>query len=430
MSDHDPTTAADLSERQVIGAVLTSPAALDDVSAILNGTDFASPRHEAIYDAAMALASSGKPHDVAAVGDALASDLSRVGGLAYLWRLAGATVTAANAEYHAAIVREESMRRQVARVANELIAAADMHDGTTALDLLNLARGRLDALAAEDVQDTPNEVAVWEAVKALDAPRGLPTPWRDLTHALGGWRPGALYIIGARTSVGKSVVALNSLLDMARRGKRAVLFSLEMSKTEVYHRMLSNIARVDGMRIQRNELRREDRDALTAAAEQVAHLPLVIDDRAGITPAQIRSRVKSEQRKGEVGLVIVDYLGKVKPPAGTPKNDRRVQVDAIAWAHKELARELHVPVIAMSQLNRGLEHRADKMPMLSDLRESGGQEQDADVVVLLHRALTEAQGDPSELAMWVAKNRHGIQPSIRLNFRGHYSSAEDYPSNF
>lgn len=430
MSDTDPATAADLSERQVIGAILTSPAALDDVSPIISGHDFANPRHEAIYDAATALASAGHPHDVAAVGDALAGDLARVGGLAYLWSLAGSTVTAANAEYHAAIVREESMRRQVVRVATELTATAEHRDGTTALDLLNLARTRLDTLASEDTPDVPNEVAVWEAIKALDAPRGLPTPWRDLTHALGGWRPGALHIIGARTSVGKSVVALNAVLDMARRGRRSVLFSLEMSKTEVYHRMLSNIARVDGMRIQRNELRRDDREALSAAAEQVASLPLAIDDRASINPAQIRSRVKSEQRKGEVGLVVVDYLGKVKPPAGAPKNDRRVQVDAIAWAHKELARELNVPVVAMSQLNRGLEHRADKMPMLSDLRESGGQEQDADVVVLLHRALTEAQGDPSELSMWVAKNRHGIQPSIRLNFRGHYSSAEDYPSNF
>lgn len=417
-------------ERQVLGAILTSPAALDDVAGLITGADFLDARHGAIFDAAHALASSGQPHDPAAVADKLGADRNRVGGVVALLDLTNRLVTASNAEHHARTVREDSLRRRVRSVANELVAYADQQDGTSALDLLNVARTRLDEMASDDVAEVPNEVAVWQAIKALDAPRGLPTPWRDLTHALGGWRPGALYVIGARTSVGKSVVALNAVLDMARRGKRALLFSLEMSRDEVYHRMLSNVGRVDGMRIQRNELSRENREALNEAARQIEHLPIVVDDRANLSVAQIRARVKSEQRKGEVGLVIVDYLGKVRPPAGTPKNDRRVQVDAIAWGHKELAREMNVPVVAMSQLNRGIESRADKMPMLSDLRESGGQEQDADVVILLHRALTEHQGDPSDLHMWVAKNRHGIQPSLTLNFRGHYSAAEDYPNTF
>lgn len=427
MSDLSTTPAE--AERQVLGAILDSPAALDDVAGIITGRDFADARHEFIYDTALALASSGKPHDPVSVADALGNAEARTGGVGYLLELTTRLINRHNVEYMAGIVREESLRRQVRAVATELAAQSDNRDGS-ALDMLNVARTRLDSLASEDVVAVPNDVAVWQAIEALDAPRGLPTPWHDLTRALGGWRPGAMYVIGARTSVGKSVVALNAVLDMARRGKRAVLFSLEMSRVEVYHRMLSNVARVDGMRIQRGELNRENRAALHKAAEQLAPLPIAIDDRANLTAAQIRARVKSEQRKGEVGLVVVDYLAKVKPPAGVAKQDRRVQVDAIAWAHKELARELNVPVIAMSQLNRGIEARAEKMPMLSDLRESGGQEQDADVVILLHRALTEHQGDPTTLHMWVAKNRHGIQPTIDLNFLGHFSAAEDYPRNF
>ncbi len=428
MSDLTTTTPME-AERQVLAAILDYPAALDDVAGILTGRDFADARHEVIYDTALALASSGKPYDPVSVANAVGDAETRTGGIGYLLELTTKLINRHNVEHMADIVREESLRRQVRAVANEVMAQSESRSGS-ALDLLNVARTRLDSLASEDVADVPNDVAVWQAIEALDAPRGLPTPWHDLTYALGGWRPGAMYVIGARTSVGKSVVALNAVLDMARRGKRSILFSLEMSRHEVYHRMLSNVARVDGMRIQRNELSREHRDALNAAAKSLAPLPIVIDDRANLSTAQIRARVKSEQRKGEVGLVVVDYLGKVKPPANTPKNDRRVQVDAIAWAHKELARELNVPVIAMSQLNRGIESRADKMPMLSDLRESGGQEQDADVVILLHRALTEHQGDPTTLHLWVAKNRHGIQPTLDLNFLGHYSSAEDYPRNF
>lgn len=425
MSEHVPEA-----ERQIIAAILNSPAALDDVAGVINGGDFLDARLGLVFDTALALASSSRPHDATSVLASLGDHAPRVGGLKTLMEISGSLVTAANAEYHARLVREDSLRRQVRQVATELVAHAEHHDGTTALDLLNVARSRLDSLASEDVQDVPPEAAVWHAVDALDAPRGLATPWPELTRALGGWRPGALYVIGARTSVGKSVVALNAALDMARRGKRALLFSLEMSRDEVYHRLFSNIGRVDGMRIIRNELTRENRDAIHKAAEQLAQLPIVIDDRANLSPAQIRARIKSEQRKGEVGLVVVDYLGKVKPPADVSKQDRRVQVDALAWAHKEMARELNVPVIAMSQLNRGIESRADKMPMLSDLRESGGQEQDADVVILLHRALTEHQGDPSTLHAWVAKNRHGIQPTLQLNFLGHYSAAESYPSNF
>lgn len=414
-------------ERQVLGAILTSPAALDDVAGVLTAHDFADARHGTIYDTALTLAAASKPHDVPAVADALGTDRDRIGGIEALFNLTGRLITAANVEHHASIVREASIRRQVRAIANELAAHADHQDGTPALDLLNTARTRLDTLATQDVDDIPNHLAVWQAIEALDAPRGLPTPWTDLTRALGGWRPEALYIIGARTSVGKSVVALNALLDVARRGQRALLFSLEMSRDEVYHRLLSNIAGIDGMRIQRNELTPENRADLASAARSLEPLPLVIDDRANLSVAQIRARIKTEQRKGQVGIVIVDYLGKVKPPSGTPKNDRRVQVDAIAWAHKEMARELHVPVVAMSQLNRGIEHRAEKMPMLSDLRESGGQEQDADVVILLHRALTEDHGDPSELHMWVAKNRHGIQPRLSLNFIGHHSRITEDP---
>jgi replicative DNA helicase len=200
-----------------------------------------------------------------------------------------------------------------------------------------------------------------------------------------------------------------------------------MPKTELYLRMLSATGSVAGDRLTHRATRLDDDQRLAEAAAHIARLPLVVDDRSAMSLAQIRAKVRSQQRKTHVGLVIVDYLGLVKPPPDAPRHDRRVQVDAIAQGLKNLARDLRVPILALAQLNRGIEGRADKMPALSDLRESGGIEAAADVVLLMHRATNEIHGDVTDLTLFFAKNRHGPQALCHLNFEGPYSRATDQP---
>jgi replicative DNA helicase len=189
--------------------------------------------------------------------------------------------------------------------------------------------------------------------------------------------------------------------------------------------MLAAVGTVDGERIQHRATRGDDDERLAKAAAHIARLPLVVDDRSALSLAQIRAKVRAVQRTRGVGLVIVDYLGLVKPPPDAPRNDRRVQVDAIAQGLKNLARDLRVPMLALAQLNRAIEGRADKMPTLSDLRESGGIEAAADVVMLMHRATSVERGDVTDVQVSIATSRHGPQSLCHLAFEGQFSRAVD-----
>lgn len=423
MTEQDTTVTADhAAEEAVIGSILTSAAALDEAAEHIAPADFHQPRHELIFAAALALAADGRAVDVLTVSDRLteAGQLQRAGGMAHLLTLTQRVVSASNVAYHAQIVRDAATARRARGVLGQAIA--DVDAGRDILDVLNGVRVHLDALATSDVDDVPNERAVYDAIDALDEPPGDPTPWPSLTEAIAGWKPGVLYICGARPAVGKSVVGVSIGLDMARRRKVAAIFSLEMSKTELYHRMLCATGDVTMDKLQHRRLGREDREKLTNAAGSIAALPLVVDDRSSLSVAQIRARVKAEQRKAPVGIVVVDYLQLVRP--ADSRADRRVQVDQVSRDLKVLAKDLSVPVLALTQLNRGPEMRTDKTPHMSDLRESGGQEQDADVVMLLHRDWSEPE-IASDLHVVVGKNRHGPQTRFTLNFLGHYSRAEE-----
>lgn len=410
MSDH---------ERQVLGAMLTSAAAIDDVTPILNGSDFSNLRHELIYDAILAQVADGRPVDAVTIGDRVE------GGRAYLHELVAALIAASSADYHALKVRDAARLRKVREVGIRLEALAGTDDDP--LDIVNAARQELDSLLDVDA-DNSHETSVYDAIESLSEPIGVATPWRIVSDTIGGWAPGMLYIAGARPGVGKTVLGIGALLDIGRRGQTGMMFSLEMPKTELYLRMLSAVGSVRGDLLMHRATRRDDDQRLAEAAAHIARLPLVVDDRSAMSLAQIRAKVRAQQRRSGVGLVIVDYLGLVKPPPDAPRNDRRVQVDAIAQGLKNLARDLRVPILALAQLNRGIEGRADKMPALSDLRESGGIEAAADVVLLMHRATNEAHGDVTDLTLFFAKNRHGPQAVCHLNFEGAYSRATDSPN--
>lgn len=411
MSDH---------ERIVLGSLMLNSTLVDDVADILTGTEFYEPKHETIYATILDQAQQSKPTDPVAIGDALGEDIGRCGGRAYLHSLVAAVTVADSVAYYAQKVREALYLRTVRDVGSQLQGLPDYADDP--LSVVNEARERLDGLTVEGVREVPHDAAVYEAIDSLDRPVGMKTPWRGLDRAISGWSPGWLYIVGARPAVGKTVVGAGIALDCARRGRHAILISLEMPKNDLYLRMLSAVGSIDGTRILHRSLRDADYEKMATAAKHLSGLPMTVDDRSALSLAQIRAKVRKVQRKADVGVVVVDYLGLISPPAGTPRNDRRVQVDAIAQGLKNLARDLNVPIVALSQLNRGIEGRATKEPTLADLRESGGIEQAGDVILLLHR---DKDTNPTDLEIHIRKNRHGEEGMFRLDFRGEFSRAED-----
>ena len=409
-------------ERMVLGAMLLHPDAIGDCAEILTGADFQSPHHELIFDAVMALAGRGEPADSLTVADELGADVKKLsGGAAYLFELTGLMPYAGNAGYYADIVHRAALLRRITTVGTRMVELGQANSDADALDVLDAARAELDGLAVREVGESSTEDDVYQAIADLDAPPGVPTPWHELNEIITGWRPGGFYIVGARPAVGKSVIANEALLNMARRGKRAVMFNLEMSKSEIYHRMLCNVGSVDMGRMQHRRLNQAEYGDVAKAAKHISGLPLTVDDRGAIKVAQIRAKVRNLQRREDVGLVVVDYLQLM---TGTRRSENRQQeVSEMSRALKLLAKELQVPVLALSQLKRPDGRAADHQPQMSDLRESGSLEQDADVIVLLHRD----PDQPDSMDLLVAKNRHGPADRIvTLMWEGHYSRVSDY----
>jgi len=414
---------------QVISGMLTNPRYIDDITDTVTGPQFPELWAEHVFETIVALHAANAPINPVSVGDRLELDgaLQRVGGRARLHELATNYTTGSSAVWHAERVRDAALLRHVGAIGANLqtLAETTTPDPDSVLDAINTARGTLDALVTNDSTDTTLEQAVYDALASLEEPPGIPTPWPSYTKVIAGWKPSSIYVIGARPGVGKSLFAQAVALDCARRGQTAMIFSLEMSRNELLLRMASAVGEVDAGRIQHRTLTPTDYQRLSAAAGNISRLPLIIDERADISVAQIRAKVRATQRRTKVGIVIVDYLGLVRPPRNTPGNDRRVQVDAVSRGFKILAKELHVPVVVLSQLNRGPEQRATKEPVMSDLRESGSIEQDADVVTLLHRDPT-GPDMGSTIQFLTGKNRHGPLAKTELNFRGHLSRIEDY----
>lgn len=413
-------------ERAVLGSVMIAKSALEDVLDMLTGPEFYRPNHETIWHAIATLSHRDEPVDAITVADELTrtGDLKRAGGHAYLHELIAAVPTAASASYYADIVLDRAVRRRLVDAGSQIARLG--HTSPEAGNLPEVLAASHDTLAAvtdahQPDAPIPHAQAVFDAIDSLDSPTGMPTPWSPLTRCLAGWKPGALYICGARPSVGKSVIALGAILDAARRGQHAVLFSLEMTRDETMHRLMSAVGSVPMDHLQHRTLTPQDHASLGEAAHHLAALPMTIDDRTNLSLAQMRTTIRRIQRDQPVGLVVVDYLQLIAPPAGAPRNDRRVQVDAISRGLKAFAKDIGAPVLALTQLNRATEETRDKVPTLANLREAGGQEQDADVVFLLHRDTRE---EPQTLGVVVAKNRHGPLTRFDLDFVGQFARAE------
>lgn len=422
MTEENPSHDA-VAEQSVLGAMLISRDAISDITDILDGGDFYRPAHETIYRTILDLNSSGSPVDAITINDALtkAGDINLAGGPSYTHQLATTVPSASSGAYYAEIVANAATRRRLTAAGRKIQELAG--SGGDVDELVEASRREVDQTSRATgsvVQSFGETIDVM--LGTLDEEiNHRPTPWASLNQVIGGLRPGALYVVGARPSVGKSVVALNLAQGLAAHGSVA-FSSLEMSNNDVQIRAVSSDLNLDVSRLIERNLSPGDWAKIRDRRAAWSDVPLFVDDRSGVTMTDIKRFARSVNRRKPLAGIVVDYLQLMSQPQGD-KRPRHEFVADMSRQLKIMAMDMQIPVIALSQLNRGSTQREDKMPQISDLRESGAVEQDADVVILLHR---EIMGDnKNDLAMLVAKNRHGATGLAQLSFWGHYSKALD-----
>lgn len=427
-------------EQSVLGGMMLSTDAIGEVTESMDVGDFYRPAHAAVYQAILALYGKGDPTDPVAVSAELErrGELKRTGGAPYLHTLIATVPTAANAAYYAEIVSEKATLRRLIesgiRIQQFGYAGAQ---GAEIADILDRAQSALDTVVDDRADSSGYTLfadghADWlsrlDDVQAGRVEPGLPTGFLDLDAITGGWKPGQLIVIAGRPGLGKSTLAV----DMARtasvkHGKTSVIFSLEMSEAELRDRIISAEAklRLRDMKTP-HTLQPADYDRIADAVDRITSGgPLIIDDTATSTVAQIRAKARRIKAKHGLNLIVVDYLQLMT--SGSRAENRQVEVSEFSRQLKILAKELEVPVIALSQLNRGPEQRQDKRPMLSDLRESGALEQDSDVVILVHRPEVYEDDSPraGEADLILAKHRGGPTTTVTVAQQLHYSRFAD-----
>lgn len=411
----DPAVHAEMA---VLGsALITGGRSLDDCQ--LRAEDFSRVPHAELWTLIARMYADGQRIDSVTVEPRLRDNpIPGVDGL-YLHRLEACVPSPASAGFYADQVREASDLRALRMAGTRMAQSASTQDAETAR---TYARQVLDGLDGRDTGTATTSLGdvVAAVMNSLDEKRapGMSLPWPDLDDYLGGLRPGLLYVIGARPAVGKSVVGMNIAWNAAHRhGQAALLHSLEMPADEVGGRMISAVASVSFKSIVNRKMTEPEWARVNNAYAKLAEAPLHIDDRATVRISDIRARVRQITRKAALGVVVVDYLQLLTP--SDQRAPREQQVAEMSRALKLLAKDSHVPVVLLAQLNRQVESRANKRPLLSDLRESGAIEQDADVVLLLYR--DEEAEDVMEVS--VAKNRQGPQGVVSLRWEGHHMRA-------
>ena len=418
-------------EQSVLGGMLLSKDAIADCVEQLKGTDFYRPAHELIYDAILDLYGRGEPADAITVSDELTKrgDLSRVGGQAYLHQLIASVPMAANAGYYAQIVAERAVLRRLVEAGTRIVQLGYQQGNGDVEDIVNAAqaevyavadkRGGEDYVALGDVlEETLNEIEV-AAGRDANEMLGVPTGFIELDELTHGLHPGQMIVLAARPAVGKSTMGLDIARAAAIKHKQATaIFSLEMSRSEITMRCLSAEAQIQLQDLRKGTIGDAGWKKLARIMGQISDSPLFIDDSPNMSLMEIRAKCRRLKQQHNLKLVVIDYLQLMS--SGKRVESRQQEVSEFSRALKLLAKELEVPVIAISQLNRGSEQRADKRPAMSDLRESGSIEQDADMVILLHRE-PKVEGREGEVDVIVAKHRNGPTKDMVLAFQGHYA---------
>ena len=428
-------------EQSVLGAMLIDKEAIAKATEILSAEDFYREAHRVIFSAMLEIYNKNEAVDMITVTDILRRDnkLEDVGGIAYITSLANVVLTAANVKYHAEIVAEKSVLRQLVKVSTE-IAAMGYEANDEVGVLLDTAESRILEISnrKKRADFTPISAVLMDSVQNIEkllnnkgGLTGIPTGFNDLDKLTSGLHPSDFIILAARPSMGKTALALNIVQNVALRAHKRVggdprsvaFFSLEMSKEQLVNRMLCAEANIDSQRLRIGEMKEDDWTHLWDACDVMSKAKIYIDDTAGITVMDMRSRARRLKAEHGLDLIVVDYLQLMQGSGKrNTSGDRQQEVSEISRSLKALARELDVPVLALSQLSRGVEARQVKRPMLSDLRESGSLEQDADIVAFLYREdyyNPETENKHTELI--IAKHRNGPLDTVNLFFHKQFT---------
>ncbi|RVW02204.1 replicative DNA helicase [Rhodococcus xishaensis] len=427
-----------VAEQSVLGGMLLSKDAIADVLEVLRPGDFYRPAHQAVYDSILDLYGRGEPADPVTVSAELErrGELRRIGGAPYLVTLTQTVPTAANAAYYAEIVAEKSVLRRLVEAGTRIVqygySGADGQDVAEVVDraqaeIFEVTERRTteDFIPLEELlQPTMDEIDSIASRGGISL--GVPTGFSELDQVTNGLHPGQMIIVAARPGVGKSTIGLDFMRSCSIRNSMAsVVFSLEMSRTEIVMRLLSAEAKIKLADMRSGRMSDEDWTRLARRMSEISEAPLFIDDSPNLTMMEIRAKARRLKQKHDIRLIVIDYLQLMS--SGKKFESRQQEVSEFSRSLKLLAKELEVPVVAICQLNRGPEQRTDKRPQVSDLRESGSLEQDADMVMLLHRPDAFERDDPrgGEADIILGKHRGGPTANITVAHQLHYSRFVD-----
>ncbi|WP_207208462.1 replicative DNA helicase [Nocardioides glacieisoli] len=423
-------------EQSVLGSMLLSKDAIADVVETIKGVDYYRPAHEVIHDAIIDLYGRGEPADPITVAAELVKrgELQRIGGAPYLHTLSANVPIAANAGYYAEIVRDKAVLRRLVEAGTRIAQLGYAGEGQID-DVVDSAQAEVykvtDRRATEDYAPLSDIMSgVLDEIEMIGNREaglyGVPTGFADLDDLTNGLHSGQMIIVAARPAMGKSTLALDFCRAASiHNNLTSCFFSLEMTRSEIMMRLLSAEAKVPLNHIRNGTMRDDDWEKLARKMGQVSGAPMFIDDSPNMTMMEIRAKARRLKQRHDLKLIVIDYMQLMS--SGKKVESRQLEVSEFSRNIKLLAKELELPIIALSQLNRGPEQRGDKRPMMSDLRESGSLEQDADMVILLHRddVYEKESTRPGEADLIVAKHRNGPTRDLTVAFQGHYSRFVD-----
>jgi len=427
-------------EQSILGGLMIDNSAWDSIADVVTEEDYYRQDHRLIFRALNHLSNNSAPLDIITVSEWLEqnNELDKTGGIAYLSTLAQNTPSVANIKAYAEIVRERSVFRQLIRISGEIGESAFNTEGRNSAEVLDLAEQKVFKISENNSRGRQGFQSITsllpKVVERIDqlhesggSITGLSTGFKDLDNMTSGLQPADLIIVAGRPSMGKTSFAVNIAENIAISTEKAVaIFSMEMPSDALVLRILSSLGRVDQTKVRNGRLDDDDWPRLTSTMNLLSEAKLFIDDTPALTPTELRSRARRLKREHDLGVIVIDYL-QLMQVAGTSEN-RTNEISEISRSLKALAKELNVPVIALSQLNRSLEQRPNKRPVMSDLRESGAIEQDADLIMFIYRDEVYNEDSPEKgvAEIIIAKQRNGPIGTARLTFMGKYTRFDNF----
>ena len=432
-------------EQSILGGLLIDNKAIDRIAGQVSASDFYRNDHRIIFTHISKLIDNNDPADIVTVAESLEqnAELTKVGGVAYLGLVADNTPTASNISGYAKIVRERSIMRNLVEVGSDIVESAFSPQGKDAQQLLDESESKIfqiaDAGASEklgfiDIKELlPKAAQRIDDLYQLDDPNGVtgvPSGYADLDQKTAGLQPGDLIIIAGRPSMGKTSLALNIAEHVGMEaGLPVAIFSMEMGAAQLTMRLLGSVGKLDQHKMRIGQLEDEDWPKLTNALGALNEAPIFIDEGSALNSYEVRARARRLHRQqGKLGLIVIDYIQLMSAANEQSTENRATEVSEISRSLKALAKELNVPVVALSQLNRSVESRPDKRPMMSDLRESGAIEQDADVIMFIYRdeVYNPETAEKGVAEIILSKQRNGPTGTVKLTFLGQYTRFENY----